>query len=322
MRPRRLSVRAPAKINARLEVLGRRDDGYHELRTWMLALELADTLTGELDAAAAPGSVALSIGGPAASADIPRDERNLAARAAALVLAEVAKRAGERPGAVRLRLTKEVPSQAGLGGGSADAAAGLWLVEALLDVDLGAEWRRARLAELGSDTVFFEAARGRGAGLCTGRGELVEPADAPAPEWWVAAVTPAVVCPTDAVFRALEGAAGEVGPDRPSRRPAPGDGWTSSLGAATSWMHNDLEAAALRAVPELTAWRELFASLGAGGFRLTGSGSSFFALRPTAHEATVLLERVLAGAGERGLALRGRWVTRTDRFDGRPRALD
>jgi len=315
----RWSIDAPAKINPFLAVLGRRADGYHELATWMVALELADRLEGGLDAGGAPGSVALEVVGPAASADVPRDERNLVVRAARLALARSAELAGAPAPALWLRLSKQVPSRAGLGGGSSDAAAALRLVEALAGCDLGSAWRRSCLAELGSDTVFFDAARGSGAGLCTGRGERVEPAPTPDPEWWVALLTPDVECPTGDIFRALAAPPLEKGPSPFPHPPPPLRSWLR-VGAARAraHLHNPLEAAALAAIPTLRPWRDVLAAAGEHAFRLTGSGSSFFAIFEGAHEAALALGGVVEEARRRSLAWRGRWVTRTRSFTGDP----
>src|SRR4030095_2897871 len=113
--PERVRARAPAKLNLELAVLGKRPDGYHEVDTLLLALDLADEL--ELVRTSAAG-VRVELAGPFASADIPADGSNLAARAAQQVL----DLAGGQ-GGIALRLTKNIPSGSGLGGGSADAAA-------------------------------------------------------------------------------------------------------------------------------------------------------------------------------------------------------
>lgn len=154
-------LRAAAKVNLTLEVLGKRPDGYHEIATVMQTVDLADRLTLE-DAdtlelyASAPG--------------VPTDGTNLAVRAA-LALRESA---GITRGA-RISLDKRIPVAAGLGGGSTDAAAVLLGLNRLW----GLRWPRTRLeaiaVTLGMDVPFF--LRGGGA-LATGRGEQVEPVEA------------------------------------------------------------------------------------------------------------------------------------------------
>jgi 4-diphosphocytidyl-2-C-methyl-D-erythritol kinase len=150
---------AAAKVNLTLEVLGKRPDGYHEIATVMQTVELTDRLTLE-DA----DTFELN-----ASAGVPTDGTNLALRAA-FALRETA---GITRG-VRISLDKRIPVAAGLGGGSADAAAVLLGLNRLW----GLRWPRARLeaisVTLGMDVPFF--LRGGGA-LGTGRGEQLEPVD-------------------------------------------------------------------------------------------------------------------------------------------------
>jgi len=291
-------VVAPAKINTRLEVLGKRADGYHELDTFLVAIDLADEIRVDL---ADHGDVRLSLEGPQVSSDIPCDDRNLAVRAARAVLqvARVLGKAGPRTG-LDLVLTKRIPSQSGLGGASSDAA-GAWLGAAhLLEVAFSVAERDELLAALGSDTVFFAAAGATGAARCTGRGGHVEQRPAPS-GWSIALVTPRVVCPTAQVYGAftslLRGARAVSTVPRT-------DGFSIPAHAARSLLANDLEPAALAAVPGLHAWRESLDALGMQHFCLSGSGSSFFGLYPDDAAAAIDLERIEALARARRLDVR------------------
>ena len=153
-RPRRLELNAAAKVNLALEVLGRRDDGYHEIATVMQTVDLSDRLVLE-DA----DVVELRTTAP----DVPTDGTNLALRAA-LALRDVA---GSSRG-VRITLEKRIPVAAGLGGGSSDAAAVLRALRGRRPV---AElYRIAR--ELGSDVPFFLS--GLETAIGTGRGDGLE----------------------------------------------------------------------------------------------------------------------------------------------------
>jgi len=294
---------APAKVNLSLEVLGRRADGYHELVTLMAALELADEL--EVRARSEPG-IALAVVGPCASADVPRDARNLAWRAAAAVLER--RRGGGRPGVrgVELVLSKRLPSGAGLGGGSADAAAAVVAVERALGLPPDPAWRREVLAGLGADCVFFHDVEASGLARCEGIGERVTPVGESPPSWVLLCLTPAVHCPTAEVYAAL----GE-------RRRALRTGWRwgaeparLTVREARERLSTDLEAAALAVLPELRRWRELLDEEGGDHLRLCGSGSSFFGLFEGVGEAEVALERFLHGAARQGLGVRFRGVTR------------
>lgn len=206
-----VSVAAPAKVNPFLEVLERRADGFHEVELTLLALELGDVVRAR---ATRTGTIELRVEGPFASADIPLDARNLAWSGAAAALA-VAHERGERAAGLELVVTKNVPSQAGLGGGSSDAAAALRASERALGLEVGDERACAALAKLGSDCVFFHAARRTGHARATGRGEHIEPL-APAPrDLAILVLTPDVGAPTAAVYRALATPLRAGAPPRP-----------------------------------------------------------------------------------------------------------
>ena len=304
-----LEAVAPAKVNPVLEVLARREDGFHELRTLLMTLELSDRLAARIDPSLPDGALEFELDGPFATPDVPRDGRNLAARALARSLAACAQSTDRRVPGVRLRLTKVVPSQAGLGGGSSDAATAVALGEALLCPPGGSlepRERTALLAGLGADCAFFADAADTGVGLCTGRGERVEALPSPKREWWVALITPQMGCPTAAVYGALAFPLSTSGHASNVRS-------LSDMRAseARAFCFNQLEAAALAAIPELQAWRDVLDAAGAEHFVLAGSGSSFFGLFDDADAARAGLEPVIHGLQRRSLALRGRWVTRT-----------
>ena len=276
---------APAKVNLGLRVLARRDDGFHEVRTRLLALDLCDRL--EL-ARTTESGVRLEIEGPCA-AGVPAGAENLAARA----VRAVAELGGDRSsgGGVRVRLEKRVPREAGLGGGSADAACALLGAAALA----GLAPYDARLVEaasaLGSDVAFFVAARASGFAVCEGRGERCTPLE-PAPRsGWVGLATPTCTASTAAVYARCV----------PSGVSEPFDTVPSSLEALRHELSNDLEPAALEAVPELRAWRSTLDDAGLAHWRLTGSGSTFYAVFDDGGRGADELARVRALAQEDAL---------------------
>jgi 4-diphosphocytidyl-2-C-methyl-D-erythritol kinase len=289
-RPTFVRARAPAKVNLRLEVLGRRGDGYHEVRTWMLALDLADEIVARPSSC---GGVSLAVTGEQARADVPTGSENLAWRAAQLVLDEGRRRGllGERDG-LDLVLEKSIPSRAGLGGGSSDAAAAWLAAERALAIGLPAEAAGAALAELGSDCAFFARARESGFALCEGRGERVTPLASP--RLSIALVVPDVECPTAEVYAALDARTG--GRSAAANPPSP------SLSRDSFW--NGLEEAALEAFPELRRWRRLLDLSGAGDWRLSGSGSAFFGV---SEESSQVLASVVRAARREGLGVRAAW---------------
>ena len=161
-----MKLYAPAKINLSLKVLGKREDGYHAIRTVMAPLSLADELTLE------PGGEGLEF--ECSDPSVPQDDSNLVVKAAKLFLQTAGQSGWKNPG-VRLSLVKKIPHGAGLGGGSSDAATTLLGLNALLAETgpaLPPETLQALAAQIGSDVPFFLC---RGPAICTGRGEEVEP---------------------------------------------------------------------------------------------------------------------------------------------------
>ncbi len=192
-RPETLTVRCPGKVNLHLEVLGRRPDGYHELRTLFAAVGVWDELTFSV---APAGAAELSVE-PAGV--LPIGEENLVVRAARMLVAG----SGAARGA-RIHLKKGIPVAGGMGGGSSDAAAALIGLSCLWNLDLDAATLLGMAAGLGADVPFFLIG---GAAWGTGRGtELVPLADLP--PWWVTVLPGQEAVSTAEVYRALR--AGEV----------------------------------------------------------------------------------------------------------------
>lgn len=274
---------AYAKLNLALSIVGRRPDGRHDLRSVVVRLDWHD-LVGVRPAPASPG-IHLTVAGPAA-ADAPPDERNLVVRAAGALLR------GCPDAGLQLHLEKRLPAAAGLGGGSADAAAVLQLLgEAERATQAGASRLLALAASLGSD---IPACLVGGGLLVGGAGERLERIGHPPLHL---ALVVAGRSGTAATFAALTPEEWR-GPDRPeelARRLAAGEAPDPEL------CGSDLEAAACRAHPALAAeLSRLRASLPVARWHLTGSGGACFALCPSPEAA-----RRLADAGSRlGFAAR------------------
>lgn len=259
-----------AKVNLTLEVLRRRDDGFHELATVFQAIDLHDRIR-IADAAALEVEVV--------GADVPADERNLCHRAAVAL----AQRFGVEP-RVRLAIEKRIPVGAGLGGGSGNAAGTLgalarWWQLPATNADLV-----ELAASIGSDCAFF--LRG-GAAVGEGRGERLEPLPPPAGLVLVV-LAPAEPVPTGAVYRALEGFRDDAG--AATRRLSEGLR-AGGLPPAAAWLVNDLEEPAARVSAAVAADRRRLDELAPGRFRLSGSGGSWFA-PAEAGEAGELAERL------------------------------
>lgn len=269
----RVRVRAHAKLTLALRVVGRRSDGFHDLDG--LAVSLAHP-SDEVDVALSDGpGVSLEMAG--LTEGVPGDEANLAVRAARSIL----DRAPSATGAA-IRLYKGIPAGAGLGGGSADAAAVLDSLVRLLpggaeELDLDALG-----AELGSDVPF--CLRG-GLAWLRGRGERVEPAGEPG-EWWVVVAVPPFALATADVYRAWDDLGGPAG-ERRAPAPPPLAGFVESL-------VNDLEPAALESEPRLAAFRHRLEEVAMRPPVLAGSGSAYFVVAQNEREARFIAEEARA----------------------------
>lgn len=257
--PVRVSVKAFAKVNLDLRVVGTRTDGYHELRTVFQTIALHDTIEVE----AIDGPLRLTCDAPG----VPLDAGNLVWRAARSLWAAI-DRPGE-PHGVAIRIAKTIPLQSGLGGGSADAAAGL-LALARLWGGVPPEVVREVAAGLGADVPFFLTG---GTALGLGRGEEIYPlVDMPAHA--VVLVTPPFGVSTVEAYRWYDEdrAAGLKEPPRELQRlPVP---WPSRA----AQMINDLEPPVVRRHPEIGWLRTLLREAGAVASAMSGSGSAVFGL--------------------------------------------
>lgn len=197
-----LTVYAPAKVNLALEVCGRRPDGYHELDMLMQAVTLYETVTLQKQ----PDGIALCCRAAEGGlrADIPTDSHNIAWRAAQLFFAHTG-----LAGGVALTVTKAVPSQAGMAGGSADAAGVLWGLDRLYAAGLSACELQALGAQLGSDVPFCLQG---GTARVRGRGERVTPT-APLPPCALVAVMPPTGSATPAGFARYDAIGSPLHPD-------------------------------------------------------------------------------------------------------------
>jgi 4-diphosphocytidyl-2-C-methyl-D-erythritol kinase len=239
---RAVRVRAFAKINLALRVVGVRADGYHELLTTFQSLALHDTLTFTV----ARGPFHIACDDPAC----PADRTNLVWRAAD----EIWRAAGRRgePGGVRVRIEKRIPLAAGLGGGSSDAAASLRALASLWGVELGEDRLRRIAAGLGADVPYFLQG---GTALGVERGDVLFPLiDWPAS--WIVLLLPDFGVSTVDAFRWFDRQRARV-------KEAARHG-------------NDLEAPVVARYPEIGALVEALRAAGASYGSMSGSGSAVF----------------------------------------------
>lgn len=273
----RVHVLAPAKINLFLEVLGRRADGYHDIETLMLAVELFDEIT---IGPAEVGDIRLSC--DESSLSIGPD--NLVWKAAHLLR----ERTGCNRGAA-IALTKRIPWAAGLGGGSSDAAATLAGLNEFWELGLATPELASLGAELGSDVPFFFHAP---AALCTGRGEVVEPVPV-GKAFDIVLVKPPMGLNTAAVYAEFGRRKAEGGTENSQVAvKALAEGKIEDLAGA---LHNRLQEPALNLAPPVAeAYRRLKNS-GAAGCLMTGSGSCLFALCRDDREARQVAHDLSSG---------------------------
>lgn len=309
--PSEASYRSNAKVNPVLKVLGRREDGLHDLETLLLGLGLGGVVTVRRAPDAAPGSLTVRTAGAQRTPDIVDGPTHLALRGAAAARELV----GETDVPLFIDVDKSVPSQAGLGGGSADAAAAAFATLEVLGAGGDTSARRGlvpALAALGVDCAFFAAARGASAAIATGAGDEVRALDG-SPSWHVALVTPDVACPTADVYGALGLQPGQSVVDGSLDPSACATFLGLSAADAREHLVNDLEPAALRAVPALGAWLDLVDEACGPHFCLAGSGASLFGLFDDQGEAVAAVESILRAARERSLRARFACVTSAER---------
>ncbi|HWL90299.1 MAG TPA: 4-(cytidine 5'-diphospho)-2-C-methyl-D-erythritol kinase [Actinomycetota bacterium] len=253
-----LGAPAYAKVNVFLRVVGRRDDGYHDIETLLLPISLADHVTVEPSA-----GLTLSLEGPAAEG-VPADDTNLSWRAARALAADV----GIEPGA-HITIEKRVPVAAGLGGGSTDAATTLLLLDDLWGTGMGRDGLVRIAADLGSDVpalLLGEPAYVRG------RGEIVEPVLLQTTTWVVKPFSFGVSS-TDAYAWWDDDAA--TGPDPGALIAAAEAGNDELLGSA---VFNDLQGPVAARHPEIAETVTAFTEAGARGAVMSGSGPTVVAL--------------------------------------------
>ena len=280
-RIRAVKLNACAKLNLYLDITGRRDDGYHLLETVMQSISLADVVT----VAVCPGD---GITLTCSREDIPTDSRNTAYRAAELFM-----QAAGKTGAVLLDIEKNIPSGAGMGGGSADAAAVLRGLNDVFGEPLGEQQLLDIAVQVGADVPFCLVG---GTKLCRGIGEQMS--DFPAAKGVFVVVKPEFSCPTGEAYRKYDSS------------PVAPHGGLEEFRAA---MPEDYAPEMYNVFQELYADERIeslcrrFMELGAHGAMLTGSGSAVFGVFGDAHSAAAaqaeLKGSVLCSAVDEGVCL-------------------
>lgn len=272
MSDREITRRAYAKLNVSLRVLGARDDGYHELESLVLPVSLYDLVTLH-----SSDRLTLSVAGETA-ARVPVDETNLAL-AAARALADALDH--EPTGAISI--DKRIPVAAGLGGGSADAAATLLALRELWDVEVDDDTLVSVAGSVGSDVPALLTGS---AAWMTGRGERVEAVPA-APTWWTVLPFAFPVGVADAY--AWWDVDGITGPEPKDLLGAVASGAPEDLATVLT---NDLQAPVISRHPEIGEAIDALVAAGAVGALMSGSGPTVVALAWNEAHAERLVDAV------------------------------
>lgn len=246
-----LTLYSPAKINLFLRILDRRPDGYHELASLFQAITLSDVITF---------SLAKKDHLTCTDLNVPVDSSNLVIKAANLFRA----RTGITQG-INIHIVKNIPIEAGLGGGSSNAATTLWALNELCGRPASTRDLMNWGADIGSDVPFFLS---QGTAYCTGRGECVQLIPSLPPlDLWI--VKPSNGLSTASVYRAFK--------QSETEQRNPEQHLTGFLEGIPSFF-NDLEAPAFSLLPQLQEFKEKLIIAGFSSVLMSGSGSSFFCI--------------------------------------------
>jgi 4-diphosphocytidyl-2-C-methyl-D-erythritol kinase len=279
---RELQLSSPAKVNLLLRIVGKRDDGYHDIETVLQTIELSD----QVRLRRAGHEIALTCDDP----PLPPDRTNLAHRAASILLAHANTHCG-----IHIHLQKRIPVGAGLGGGSSNAATVLVGLTHLLDLSIP----RSELIELagtiGSDVPFFIEG---GTTWATGRGDILHPLPSPPPLWLVI-VYPGYPISSGWAYRMVRKVSEKLPLLYREVRDAFEGGDVTEIGTL---LMNDFEPVVYEHYPALAALKGDLTGQGAVAACLSGSGSSLFALVEDEVTAHRLAEKMV---------VRGLWAYAT-----------
>ncbi len=267
------SVFAPAKINLCLKVTGRRPDGYHELQSLMVALDIGDTLSFS-PAVGAQRAVPLHV--VCDNADIPTGPESLLGRASAFACERLGYEGG-----LEVLLAKQLPIGAGLGGGSSDAAALIRAVEQITDRQIPAAAYPDLAYQVGADVPFFVS--GLKTAWVTGIGEAVVPCSIAFP-LHILLINPGIHISTAEVYGALGRQLTTF--EGPATVPPSFETLADLLPVVT----NDLESVVLDKHPVIGTLQDQLMAQGADAALMSGSGSTVFGLYSQAKSRNTALE--------------------------------
>lgn len=265
-----LCEHAYAKINLTLDVLGMREDGYHELKSVMQSISLCDEIEIDLGTNR-PWKLSCT------RQDIPVDETNLAWRAAKTFFDAF----GTDPQGLEIRIVKRIPSEAGLGGGSADAGAVLRALNRHYGVPFSENALLQLAAKVGSDVPFCTLC---GTAMAQGRGEMLRKLP-PMPDCRIVICKPDFSASTPALYRALDSSVILRRPDNDKIEEAliAGD-----ISAVSREICNVFDALLCKQYPQIDEIKKICISCGALASQLTGSGSAVISVVRTQEDADTI----------------------------------
>ncbi len=265
---------APAKINLCLHVLGRLENGYHELAMAMQRVDLCDDI--QIQVGGLPGVRVICAG-----VELPPDEENIVARATRLFLEETHINVG-----IDIEINKRIPVAAGLGGGSSDAATVLLGLSEMLEVDLSSKQLLKMGSRLGADVPFFIFQQPAWA---TGIGTTLEPLPV-LPEVAYLLINPGIAVSTADVYRSLQLTKGGELANLPRFSVVTRDDLCAAL-------HNDLESVTLQRFPLIEEIKQRLLAHGASGALMSGSGATVFGVYSDFTAASRAADELAAGTG-------------------------
>lgn len=282
--PGALTVHAPAKLNLFLSIDDKRTDGFHEITSLMLSVGLYDTLvfteepSTEVELRVAEAN---SLQTPRNKRQrIPGGEENLVVRAIRLIQEQTGHRQG-----IRIELIKRIPAEAGLGGGSSDAAAALFAANKLWRLGLSISELCEIAAKLGSDIPFFLTASH--SAICRGRGEIIEPVSVPQCLHFVV-VRPQSGLSTAEVYRHCRvGSHSKNQAEQLVSKLASGQ-----FHALSSLMLNDLQAPAEKLNSDILILKDYFSKQSVLGHMMSGSGTAYFGVCQNRAQASQIAARL------------------------------
>jgi len=270
-----LQLKSPAKVNLRLEILKRREDGYHDIRTIFQKISLYDTLSLSLKK---EKGISITTDHP----DLPVGKGNLIYQAVQMILKK-----SEYQGGLTVNIRKQIPMGAGLGGGSSNAATILKALNQLLEVGLSAKALMKMGLHLGADVPFFFSG---GAAMATGIGERLKKIDLP--ELWYVLINPKFEVSTRWAYQnfVLTKRHFHFNLQKFAKTPE----------GVSRLLWNDLEGGVSKKYPQIQAMKKMLLSAGALGALMTGSGPTVFGVFSVKEDAEKAYEKLNQKVTERG----------------------